>query len=83
MIVVIASCDWTHLWLQMVLITRYSLLRYLTSHQSKSIPLSINVRGNIPSAPNLAMENGSVFLTGLTATFSVLCFSICLATCAM
>lgn len=56
MVVVIRSCDWTHLWLQMMLITRYSLLRYPTSHQSKSIPISINVCGNVVSAPNLALE---------------------------
>jgi len=67
----------------MLLITRYSLLRYLTPHQSNSVPTSINVCGNTDSASNLAMQNGSVFLTGLVAAFSVLFFSVHLATCAM
>lgn len=82
-LVVIASCDCTHIWLQMVLITRYSLLRYLTSQQSKTLPISLNVCPNIASASKIAMQNGSVFLSGLIAVFRALCFSVHLAICAM
>lgn len=82
-LIVIASYDCTHLWLQTVLITRYSLLRYLTAQQNRTIPISLNVCLNIASASEIAMQNGSVFLSGLIAAFRALCFSIHLATCAM
>lgn len=76
----IATCDWAHLWLQMLLVTMQPTAR--PHFPAKPVPISTNACGNAASAPNWAMRNGSVFLPGLAAALSVPSFSIHRDTCA-